>query len=89
MPVKIKKSKGPKEGQEEVVVKKTPSTGETINKYSEAKYVADEDKLKSNGGQPAAQKRRKKGSTTLTAAGTPVKKYNKGTSGVKMRKKDC
>ncbi len=53
--------------------KKTSSMGETINKYGDAVYVNAKDKLESNGGKPSMQKTRKKGSTTTTINGKPVK----------------
>jgi hypothetical protein len=40
-------------------------------------------------GKPAMQKIRRKGSTTKTAFGEPVKKYEKGTKSVVIKKKKC
>jgi hypothetical protein len=59
------------------------ANGESLDKHAPA-------------GQPNTQKLRKKGSTTHTISGEPVKKkkdsiaqYKKGTSGIKMKKKGC
>jgi hypothetical protein len=61
---------------------------EVVDKYMEGAYGRGENLLKSTGGgKPNMQKNRKKGSTTSTAYGKEVKKYEKGTKGIKMSKK--
>lgn len=60
---------------------------EVVNKYMDGAYGKGENLLKSTGNASNMQKNRKKGSTTTTAYGKEVKKYEKGTKGIKMSKK--
>lgn len=57
------------------MAKKKP-TMQYMDKYvgNDRGIVAPENKIKSNGGKPAAQKNRPKTSSTMTAYGKPVKK---------------
>lgn len=105
--IKMSKSKEPK--KEEVEVKATVDTSTEPYKkqlIDDRRKVANGEALNvhGSGGKPNAQKIRKKGSTTHTAAGKPVKEasqdfrgikngkkdtYSKGTKGIKMKKKGC
>lgn len=55
--------------------------------YLKGAYGTSPNALKTNGGKPAAQKTRAKGSTTLTAYGKPVKKATPMMASIKKKKK--